>query len=407
MTPGTTPTPGSNRFNEPRASASGAPASTSLFSGRSQIAASSGSPTPYRPWLYRLSILLVLATFLLIVLGGTVTSRNAGLSVPDWPQTYEHNMFTSPPSLWWTDPAARLEHTHRLKGTVVGLLTIAVAVSLWKTQKSRRWLRWLGLFALLLVIVQGVLGGLRVTLHFDYGTFVGLVFAVVHGVVGQLFLCVTALIAAAVSRRWLAYAATQPPVAFNALSSSLRTASVLLLLTLLIQLTLGAAVRHSAAGLAIPDFPSSFGRLIPPLSQDEIVIASQPFIKNMPAGYPLASPGQVAIHFAHRIWGLVVVVAMAYLMHRLSRVAVGLGYLLRPALGLTFLVILQIALGAAIIWTGTRPGHPEVATAHQALGSILLATAALLTYRIHLLYPSPLAPSSASPPIYALKSHPA
>src|SRR5438067_13846890 len=115
----------------------------------------------YNPALHRFALLTAAATFPLIFMGGLVTSHQAGLSVPDWPNSYGYNMFLFPPRLWIG--GILYEHTHRLMGTVVGMLSIALAIVAWKTVQ-RRWVRWLATSALAAVIFQRVLGGLRLVL---------------------------------------------------------------------------------------------------------------------------------------------------------------------------------------------------------------------------------------------------
>src|SRR4030095_11397011 len=114
-----------------------------------------------KPWLHRIALLTVCATFPLIFMGGLVTSHGAGMSVPDWPNSYGYNMFLFPPRLWIG--GILYEHKHRLMGTIGGLLSIALCVAAWKTE-PRRWVRWLSILVLGSVILQGVLGGLRVVL---------------------------------------------------------------------------------------------------------------------------------------------------------------------------------------------------------------------------------------------------
>src|SRR5215204_5155333 len=115
----------------------------------------------YHPRLHLIAVLTACATFPLIFMGGLVTSHGAGMSVPDWPNSYGYNMFLFPPRLWIG--GIFYEHTHRLMGTVVGLLSIALCVAAWKTE-PRRWVRALAMAVLAVVIVQGILGGLRVVL---------------------------------------------------------------------------------------------------------------------------------------------------------------------------------------------------------------------------------------------------
>jgi cytochrome c oxidase assembly protein subunit 15 len=124
---------------------------------------------------HRLAVVTAIATGVLIVFGGLVTNTGAGLAVPDWPTTFGHNMFLYP----WSQMIGGVfyEHSHRLLGALVGLLTLALAASLWRAGGR---LRWLGAVAVVAVITQGVLGGLRVVLLREQ-------LAVVHGCVAQAF----------------------------------------------------------------------------------------------------------------------------------------------------------------------------------------------------------------------------
>src|SRR5688572_14997168 len=126
-------------------------------------------------------------------MGGLVTSHGAGMSVPDWPNSYGYNMFTFPPSKWVG--GIFYEHTHRLMGTVVGMLSIALTIVAWRTE-SRRWVRWLATAVLGAVILQGVLGGLRVV-------WVNLDLAIVHACFAQAFFCLANTVAVVTSRRWI------------------------------------------------------------------------------------------------------------------------------------------------------------------------------------------------------------
>src|SRR5438046_5198320 len=132
--------------------------------GQSTSAISAVTDRRYRKWLNRFAWLTCVATLLLICSGGMVTSKNVGLAVPDWPTTFGYNMFLFPVSKWVG--GILFEHTHRLIASAVGLLTIILAIWLWRSE-SRRWVRILGLIALAGVILQGILGGLRVTMLKD------------------------------------------------------------------------------------------------------------------------------------------------------------------------------------------------------------------------------------------------
>src|SRR2546421_7607448 len=145
-------------------------------------------------WLSRYALLTALATLVLICFGGLVTSHEAGLAVPDWPTTFGYNMFFFPISKWVG--GIFYEHTHRLVASAVGFLTIILAAWLW-IKEERRWLRWLGVLALAAVIVQGVLGGLRVTwMKDELGIF--------HATLAQMFFVLVCSIALFSSRWWTA-----------------------------------------------------------------------------------------------------------------------------------------------------------------------------------------------------------
>jgi cytochrome c oxidase assembly protein subunit 15 len=134
----------------------------------------------------------VAATFVLILAGGLVTNTGSALAVPDWPTTFGHNMFLYP----WSQMVGGVfyEHSHRLLGFLVGMLTVTVAVALWWTER-RGWVRAVGGIAVGLVVVQGVLGGLRVVLLEG-------AIAIVHGCVAHAFFAVVVVLAVVTSRQW-------------------------------------------------------------------------------------------------------------------------------------------------------------------------------------------------------------
>ena len=167
-------------------------------------------PIPYHSWLLALAVVLTGMTFALIVIGGGVTSHEAGMAVPDWPGTFGYNMFLAPLDKWFRDPETGnlfrgplWEHSHRLMGSLVGLVMIVTAACLWFTQRSvgggggggRAWVRWLGIVLLTMIVLQGLMGGFRVTEN-------SRVLAMLHGVFGQVILCAIVLLTMTVSRRW-------------------------------------------------------------------------------------------------------------------------------------------------------------------------------------------------------------
>src|SRR5436305_7887830 len=191
----------------------------------------------YNPWLHRIALLTAAATFPLIFMGGLVTSHGAGMSVPDWPNSYGYNMFLFPPRLWVG--GILYEHTHRLMGTVVGMLSIVLTVVAWRVEQ-RRWVRWLATSVLFTVIFQGVLGGLRVVL-------VKLDLAIVHACVAQAFFCLAALSAVVTSPWWVTARHVTPNEA--PAIRHLVSLGAIAFAIIYSQLIIGAVMRHYRAGL--------------------------------------------------------------------------------------------------------------------------------------------------------------
>src|SRR5688572_16054569 len=194
-------------------------------------------------WLHYYAVLTAMVTFYLVWRGGLVTSHGAGLAVPDWPTTFGYNMFFFPFDKWVG--GIFYEHTHRLVASGVGMLTVILAVWLW-FRESRRWVRWLGIAAVIAVIAQGVLGGLRVTaLKDELGIF--------HGALAQLFFILICAIALFTSRWWREASQT------SVMSSRFARICLVVTAAMFLQLVLGATMRHQHAGLAISDFPLAHG----------------------------------------------------------------------------------------------------------------------------------------------------
>jgi cytochrome c oxidase assembly protein subunit 15 len=187
------------------------------------------------PWPHRLALVTVGATFLLILAGGVVTTTGAGLAVPDWPTTFGYNMFLYP----WAKMTGGIlyEHSHRLIGSLVGLLTLGLAILLWAVE-PRPWVRWLGGAALLAVVIQGVLGGLRVILIAEQ-------LALLHGVLAHAFLGLAASLALFTSRAWTRLSAPLPVE----VAGRLRFWGVLVTVSTYLQIVLGAVVTHTGSSL--------------------------------------------------------------------------------------------------------------------------------------------------------------
>jgi cytochrome c oxidase assembly protein subunit 15 len=186
-------------------------------------------------WPHRLALVLACATFPLLFIGGLVTSKGAGLAVPDWPTTFGYNMFLYP----WSKMIGGIfyEHSHRLVASMVGLLTIALAVVLW-LKEPRSWLRFLGAAALGLVILQGVIGGLRVVLLED-------TLAIIHAGLAQAFFALTVALAVLTSNDW------RLKTGQAVFDDSRRLYRLALITTLLIytQSLFGAVLRHTGTRL--------------------------------------------------------------------------------------------------------------------------------------------------------------
>jgi cytochrome c oxidase assembly protein subunit 15 len=288
---------------------------------------------PARRGLHRFAVATAAATVLLIVAGGLVTSTESGLSVPDWPTTYGQNMFTFPPSKWVG--GIRFEHVHRLIASTVGLMTLVLAIWLAR-REPRRWVRQLGYAALAAVVAQGLLGGITVLLLLPTAV------SVAHACLAQTYFCLAVTIAVVTSSRWR----DAKPVP----SDGLTRAAVWTVAAVFLQLGIGATMRHAKAGLAIPDFPWAFGRVLPRIDS-----------------FP------VAIAFAHRLGALAVAIFAGACLWKVVRS--GRSGLVRMAGALALLVVVQATLGAATVLTGKAV---PIATAHVATGALVLGAALVL-----------------------------
>jgi cytochrome c oxidase assembly protein subunit 15 len=204
---------------------------------------------PRANWTGAFAKVAAAATFFLLIVGGIVTGHEAGLAVVDWPNSYGYAMFLYPLSRM--SAGIYYEHAHRLFGTLVGLTTLVLAVHL-QIVESRRWLKRCAWVALIVVVVQGILGGLRVTGRFTMSDLPGatepnLGLAVVHGVVGQSFFALMVAIATFTSTTWRAPATAATVGA----SDAGRPLSAALVLLLIVQIVVGAIQRHVAQGLLV------------------------------------------------------------------------------------------------------------------------------------------------------------
>jgi heme a synthase len=298
----------------------------------------------FSPWPHRLAVILAGATLPLLFVGGLVTSKGAGLAVPDWPTTFGYNMFLYP----WSKMVGGIfyEHSHRLAASAVGLLTIALALVLWLRER-RSWLRWLGVTALLLVILQGVIGGLRVVL-LEHAL------AIVHAALAQLFFALTVSLAIFTSREWDRESSEAPNPPFIpllqrgkegdfALFDGGRLARLCAITTGLIyvQAVFGAVLRHTGERLD-----------------------------------------------AHLFLAALVLLHVIFILLRVMKFHADRPKMTRPARLLAALLLFQLALGFVSYFgkfTSILGLAPEtlviLTTTHLVTGALMLATSLLLTLR--------------------------
>jgi cytochrome c oxidase assembly protein subunit 15 len=312
----------------------------------------------YHPALFWFAVLNAVATFLLIGLGGLVTSHEAGMSVPDWPTTYGYNMFVFPVDKWIG--GIFYEHSHRLLASAVGLLTTILAVWLW-LKDPRKWLTWLGVAAFLLVIVQGILGGLRVRWQLDW-------LGVPHGAVAQAFQVLTCAIALFTSRWWLNSSAEKQISVPRGLRSHVLYVTILIF----IQLLIAATMRHQHAGLAIPDFPLAYGKIWPSTTPEAVAGYNAHRVEINNAN-PITA-FQVNLQMAHRLVAYAIFLGVAAVAFLARKKLGGADGLTRLAWFWFALLALQIVLGAATIWWNKAA---DITTLHVMVGASALLTGAL------------------------------
>ncbi|MFL6245570.1 MAG: COX15/CtaA family protein [Thermoanaerobaculia bacterium] len=286
--------------------------------------------------LRRFTKFVAVSTLFLIFAGAMVTSTGSGLAVPDWPTTYGENMFTFPLAKWVG--GIFYEHGHRLIASTVGFLTILQAIWL-QRREPKKFVRTLGWLSLSAVIVQGLLGGLTVLLLLPKAV------SISHAALAEIFFCLNVSIAFFTSR-WYHELRTMEKG-----DAPVRMAWGLTALVYL-QILAGAVLRHLGAGLAIPDFPLSFGRIVPTFFSNEIIAA-----------------------YVHRAGGFIVaaaVIAMAIRLLRYDR-----NHPLRALAHLLVAVVAaQVLLGGYVIWSHKQP---HITSLHVMLGASTLALSLVLT----------------------------
>lgn len=287
------------------------------------------SPGSEAVWPHRMAVTLACATFPLLFIGGLVTSKGAGLAVPDWPTTFGYNMFLYP----WSKMVGNVfyEHSHRLVASSVGLLTVMLALTLWFRER-RDWLRWLGIAALGLVILQGVIGGLRVILLEH-------TLAIIHAAFAQAFFALTVSLAVFTSTEWGSNLQNAPLID----GARLRRLGAVTTAVIYVQSVFGAVLRHTGERLD-----------------------------------------------AHLFFAAMVVLHVLFIWVRIQRSHSDQPKLTRPARLLAILLLLQLSFGAASYFGkftslfGLSFGAlVVVTTTHLVIGALMLAASLVLTLRCY------------------------
>jgi len=284
------------------------------------------------------------------------------MAVPDWPNSFGYNMFLFPVSRWIG--GVFFEHTHRLIASGVGLLTLVLCGLTFATE-DRRWVKTLAGVAVVAVIVQGVLGGLRVTEHNQ-------VLGLFHGCLAQSFFSLVAVIALVTSRFWRAFARREPDLGEPRLVSFRRWTLVVTAMVF-IQLVLGAAMRHSHAGLSIHDFPTVYGGILPPFEATAVNTINQMRSAN---SEPPTSAGLILLQYVHRAWAVALVGGIVSIGIAALRQTNFPSVLKRFAVIWMALVTIQFALGAWTIWSNKAA---DIATSHVLFGALTLMNGVLFS----------------------------
>jgi cytochrome c oxidase assembly protein subunit 15 len=371
------------------------------------------------PWIHRFAALTALATLVLVGIGGLVTSHGVGMAVPDWPNTYGYNMFFFPISQWVG--GVFYEHSHRLFASGVGLLTTILALWLYgknarpllrwgglifaalglatgflaprhradgivlgitglaallaalvwpRCEPSPKWLRRLGLLAFIGVVLQGILGGLRVVLFRDQ-------IGIFHATLAQLFFVLVCSLALFTSPSWQNRNAS-PEIQGPKHAQWLGPLFLVTTLLILGQLVLGATMRHQHAGLAIPDFPLAYGKLWPAMDPGSVARYNQQRIEVVAAN-PITSV-QIALQMVHRLVAGFILFGVGFCAASAQKRLGTCNRVARLTLLWLALVLIQVLLGAATIWSNKAA---DIATLHVLSGALLLAFGGILTIVVY------------------------
>ncbi len=298
----------------------------------------SSSNSSFHPGLHRFALVTTGCTFLLLLAGALVTSTGSSLAVPDWPLSFGKFF----PEM---KGGVLFEHGHRMVAGTVSLLMLGLAITI-QIVESRSWVKKLAWCAMGAIILQAVLGGVTVLLHLPTQV------SVAHAGLAQIFFCLIVSLTLVTSKSWI----EEKPQRLTDRPSPIRLWAAWTTALVYLQIVIGAVTRHSGAGLAIPDFPLSFGQLLPP------------------DWSPL-----VALQFSHtRIGASIVLLFVTHTAYRACFHFPEEKGLFWPAAAAGFLVWFQCFLGMAILFTQKAIVPTSV---HVIVGAAILASMLVLTLK--------------------------
>jgi cytochrome c oxidase assembly protein subunit 15 len=307
----------------------------------------------YQPWLFAFCIFALCWITPLLYAGGFTTTIRAGMAFLDWPLS---NGSLNPQG-WVVQSDMLAEHSHRLLGMIIGFLSLGLLLLMW-LREERAWMRQLARVLVLVVILQGVLGGARV--RFDSlntmadHNLVGQSFAVIHACGAMVVLGILISLTLGSSRSWI----ERQSGFVRPAPASLKRWGIASTIAIFLQVLIGAIMRQAEAGLAIAQFPTaSPGSLLP--------------------GY---WNFDVSIHFAHRVGAVIVTLFLLIYLSKLWANPNTRKALIVGILSVVALLFVQVYLGALTIWTVK---NPYVATIHHLVGAFLLASTWGLTFLAH------------------------
>jgi len=312
-------------------------------------------------WLRRFSKVTVFSTLFLIFAGALVKSHEVGLSVPDWPTTYGKQMFAFPLS----DMVGGIfyEHGHRIIATIVGFFTMIQAIWLGFSHHPN-WLKKLGFFALAMVIIQGLFGGITVLF------FLPPLVSIIHGILAQTFFIMTIIIAYSMSQE-------RENRVDNGMVQAIRKGALLMGGLVYIQLILGALMRHTGSGLAIPDFPTMGGMWIPTFSSEMMTNINYILFD---LDLDSVSKGQVIIHFIHRLGAVIVTGTIGYFYAKYGQIIKASQRSKAVFISIIVIVIIQFSLGVLTVLSARSP---YIASFHVVTGAALLGLCTLLLLKVN------------------------